>query len=209
MKTTSRPMKTVLVKEYRVRAWFVIAISVLVAVGTASSAAATPEKSHKQTTFEGLCSLEGTVTFDPGATFVPQQILTVDSHLQGTCNGILDGESVSDAPVSMHNAVQSSGSCLHAETLSPGPGTLTFADGRTIYYTFEFNWVGTDGVMRYYGQQSGLAVAHGTFRNPGVSGEGSKCASTGVTETGIVVTLATESPLVSDCETRHGRTRCR
>lgn len=158
--------------------------------------------------FDGVCSLEGTVNFDPGATFV-QQVLNVDSHLDGSCTGTLDGEEVSDVPVRMHNRVQLSGSCLHAETLSPGPGTLTFVGGATIHYTFEFNWVGTDGVMRYHGRRSGSAVAHGTFRNPGLSGEGSKCASSGVTETGIVINLATQSPLVSKCKTHRGGTRCR
>jgi hypothetical protein len=187
-----------------------VALAVLTAVPSAAARDHADERGRDRRlhSFEGSCSLVGTVTFSPGATFV-QQVLTLESHLEGTCDGTLDGQPVSDAPVQMHNAGQSSGSCAHAETLGPGPGTLTFVDGPTIHYTFEFNWVGTDGVTRYEGRRSGLAVSHGTFRNPGLSGEGSKCATTGVTETGITINLATQSPLVSGCKAQHGRTRCR
>ena len=189
----------------------VVAALVVLSV-TVSSPAATARESRgggwRPHSFEGQCSLEGTVTFDPGATFV-QQDLTLDSHLDGTCSGTLDGEEVVDVPVAMHNAGRSSGSCLHAETLEPGPGTLTFAGGPTIHYTFEFNWIGTDGVMRFEGRRLGLAVAHGTFRDPGLSGEGSKCATTGVTQTGITIELVTESPLVSACKVQGHRTRCK
>ena len=187
-----------------------VALVVVAGVPTATAWVdeAGPRRHVRSHSFEGTCSLEGTVTFSPGATFV-QQVLTLDSRLSGTCSGTLDGGSVSDAPVQMHNSGQSSGSCAHAETLGPGPGTLTFVDGPTIHYTFEFNWVGTDGVTRYFGRRSGFALSHGTFRNPGLSGEGADCAGAGVTETGITINLATESPLVSDCKAHHGRTRCR
>src|SRR5688572_9240397 len=92
------------------------AIALLVLIVAPGVDARPADRTHA---FAGSCSLAGTTTFSPGATFV-QQELTLDSHLEGTCDGTLDGRTVSDTPVAVHNAGRSSGSCLHAETLAPG-----------------------------------------------------------------------------------------
>ena len=154
--------------------------------------------------FEGSCSADGPTHFSPGATYT-QQELSLSYVGQGTCTGTLDGRSVSDAPVTMRNDGRSSGSCVHAETIEPGHGSLTFADGTAVLYTFEFNWVVADGVMRFAGERSGTALGHGTFRDPGPPAEGSQCGTpTGITEIRTQITLSTQSPLESKSKPARG-----
>jgi hypothetical protein len=153
--------------------------------------------------FAGTCSFEATVSFSPPATNT-QQRLRVTSYATGTCSGTLNGKVVSNAPVELQNEVHKvDGSCRYANTTQPGRGTITFADGTTIAYTWEFNWVATDGVLRFYGERSGSARGHGSFlttRRP-LSEIGSQCAGEGVSEIPMDMSLVTESPLVSK---RHG-----
>jgi hypothetical protein len=81
----------------------------------------------------------------------------------------------------------------------PGRATITFADGTTIDFTFEFHYVLTEGAWSIRGERSGSAVAHGSFltdRTPPDVTE--KCAGDGVREIPMDVQLATDSPLVSD-----------
>src|SRR5205807_1940068 len=102
------------------------------------AAARHAQPSHPAThSFEGTCAVEGTVHFSPPATAL-QQLLSVTYDATGTCSGHVDGRSVSDAPVTMHHAVQSDGSCAYARTLAPGDGVLTFSDGPAISYSVEF-----------------------------------------------------------------------
>jgi hypothetical protein len=149
--------------------------------------------------FAGTCSFEATVSFSPPATN-SQQRLRVTTYATGTCSGTLNGQVVSNAPVELRNEVRKvDGSCRYANTTQPGRGTITFADGTTIAHSFEFNWVLTDGVLRFYGERSGSARGHGSFltqRRP-LSEIGSQCAGEGVSEIPMDMSLVTESPLVS------------
>jgi hypothetical protein len=134
-----------------------------------------------------------------------QQILTVDYQAAGTCSGTLDGQSLSSAPVAMHNHAKSDGSCLHAQTLAPGPGSLHFENGPTIYYTMEFTHVFSDGVASYHGQKSGEATGRETFLTPRTPPDISvHCYDgAGISDIPMDLTLATQSPLTSSGRT-HG-----
>jgi hypothetical protein len=153
--------------------------------------------------FDGTCEIEGTVHFSPAATY-QQQILTVEYEATGTCSGTLDGQSVSDAPVAMHNQATSDGSCLYAQTLAPGPGSLGFENGATIYYGMEFTHVFSDGIATYTGQTSGSATGRETFLTPRTPPDISvHCYDgTGISDIPMDLTLATTSPLTSSSRWR-------
>jgi hypothetical protein len=152
---------------------------------------------EKLDSFAGSCTFRGTVTFSPPATNT-QQSLDVGYDASGTCSGTLNGRQVSDVPVGMRSAVREvDGSCRYANTTKPGRGALRFPDGTTIPYTFGFNYVLTDGILTYHGEQSGTARAHGSFLTPRTSPNvSSECAGAGVSEIQMDVQLITESPLV-------------
>ena len=136
--------------------------------------------------------------FTPPATAL-QQLLSVTYDATGTCSGKVDGRAVSDAPVTMHHAVQSDGSCVYARTVAPGDGVLTFDDGPSIFYTVEFLYVGTEGALTFRGATSGSALGHGSFLTPNSSPDaGAGCVNgEGVPALPMDVTLATQSPLTS------------
>jgi hypothetical protein len=152
---------------------------------------------EKLGSFGGSCALEGTVDFSPPATNA-QQSLDVRYHATGTCNGMLNGRAVSGAPVTVRQAVDDvDGSCMHASTTKPGRGELSFADGTTIGYTFEFDFVATDGTFRWRGERSGSALGHGSFvtqRTPPDVAE--QCAGKGAARVPLDVKLVTDEPLV-------------
>jgi hypothetical protein len=147
--------------------------------------------------FAGSCSVQGTVTFDPPATNV-EQALAVAYDATGRCTGKLDGRSVTNAPVTLHHAGQSLGSCQQAHTTGPGQGAIVFGDRTVIPYGFEFRAIATEILFDLYGQRSGHASGHGTFLTtrtpPDVA---AKCAGSGVVEIPMDLTLRTDSPLVS------------
>jgi hypothetical protein len=180
--------------------WLAIATTAAF-IGVGFTAAGAKEKLDS---FEGSCAFEGTVEFSPPAT-TSQQLLDVVYDGPGTCSGTLNGREVSDAPVRVHAENQADGSCLHAHTIAPGKGAFTFADGTTIRYTYEFDYVGTEGVQTFKGQRSGSGWGHGTFLTQrSEPGGASKCYGEGVSEAPLDLSLTTESPLVSE---RHGGSR--
>ncbi|MFL5867820.1 MAG: hypothetical protein ACJ766_12055 [Thermoleophilaceae bacterium] len=157
-----------------------------------------PAESHERLdSFAGSCSLEGTDTFDPPATDSVQP-LTVRYDASGTCSGTLDGRSVSNAPVRLNSAARADGSCPYARTRTPGRGSLTFADGTAIHYTFDFTSVATEVDFMMYGERSGSARAHATFLTTRTSPDVVlQCARAGAAKVSMDMTLRTESPLVS------------
>jgi hypothetical protein len=148
--------------------------------------------------FSGSCSVQGTVHFTPPATNT-QQMLDATYDAIGTCSGILNGRSVSDAPVSVYQAVHAiDGSCMHASTTEPGYGAMTFADGTTIRYSFEFDFVLTEGTFTFQGQRSGSAHGTGTFLTQRTPPDlALQCGGNGVSDAPMDVSLTTDSPLVS------------
>ena len=150
------------------------------------------------TSFEGSCSAEGTVYFEPGVTFVTQP-LTYEYKAEGTCDGILNGTEVSDVPISMHQGGRSEGNCLQARTTSPGPGETTFSSGEAISYNIDFTFAGGQTDMILYGSRSGTARGKGTFRTERTPPDAvAPCATTGIKEIPMDMTFTTDSPLVSD-----------
>jgi hypothetical protein len=147
--------------------------------------------------FSGSCLFQGTVTFSPPATN-SRQLLNVGYDGPGACTGTLNGRIVSSIPVTVHAEVQSDGSCMQASTIAPGKGTIAFADGTTIRYTFEFDWVLSEGIQTFEGERSGSAVGHGSFLTPRSQPDiASKCAGEGLAEAPMDLSMTTESPLVS------------
>jgi hypothetical protein len=153
--------------------------------------------------FEGSCSLQGDATFSPPATNTLQR-LYVTYDATGTCSGTLNGRTVSNAPVTMHNEVRDvNGSCPRADTTRPGRGAITFADGTRISYSFEFHFPTAVGTLTFRGQRSGFAHGIGNLLTPRTPPDvAERCAGEGVSETPLDVSLVTDSPLVSG---RRGR----
>lgn len=164
-----------------------------------------PAGAHKKlNSFSGSCSIQGNVRFTPPATNAQQSLAVVYEDATGTCSGNLNGRSVSDAPVTVHQAADAvDGSCMHADTTEPGRGAITFADGTTIRYSFEFHFVLTDGTFTFRGQRSGSAHGTGTFFTQRTPPDlALQCAGEGVSEAPMDMSLTTDSPLVSK---RRGR----
>jgi hypothetical protein len=156
-----------------------------------------PRPGEQLDRFSGSCSLQGSNAFSPPITNT-QQMLSLSYDGSGTCSGTLNGRDVSNAPVRMHNTGTSDGSCLRARTLAPAKGAITFPDGTTIRYTFDFTFVLSEGDITFYGQRSGTAHGHGSFvtqRTP--SDVTLKCGGEGEKELPLDITLTTDSPLVS------------
>jgi hypothetical protein len=180
------------------RAIGIIAALAVVAAGAHESAAR-----PGPTSFEGACSLQGTVRFSPPATN-SQQSLTVVYDARGTCSGQLNGKAVTNAPVTAHNAARDvNGSCVRADTTQPTSGWIRFGNGATVRFHSEFHFVGTNGTFTISGQRSGSAHGTGSFLTtrtpPTVALE---CAGTGAPEAPLDVSLVTDSPLVSGAGSR-------
>jgi hypothetical protein len=163
-------------------------------LGVAITQAGAAQRSNS---FAGSCSVQGTATFSPPVTNV-QQPLTTEYYGTGTCSGTLNGRQLSDAPITMHSVARANGSCPRAETIRPGRGSITFADGTAIRYSLEFTSVLTEVLFTFTGERSGSARGRGTFLNdrtpPDVN---EQCAGDGLEQTALDIVLATESPLVS------------
>ena len=169
--------------------------AVLVGSVVVPSAAARQDK--KLHSFAGSCSLQGTSTQDPPLTNTQQRV-SVSADFSGACSGTLDGRNVSNAPVRSQIAAQADASCLQARTIEPGSGAISFADGTTIRFSFEFTFVFTEGDLTFQGKRSGSAHGHASFltdRTP--PDTASKCAGEGIAEAPLDATLTTDSPLVS------------
>jgi hypothetical protein len=153
--------------------------------------------SQKPNSFDGSCSVQGTVGFSPPVTNTTQSLAVV-YDATGSCSGTLNGNRVSSTPVTLHHSGNSEGSCFGAQTTGPGHGAITFADGAEIPYTFTFQAIGTEILFKLYGQRSGAADGHGSFlttRTP--SDTALKCAGQGVSQLPMDMTIDTSSPLVS------------
>jgi hypothetical protein len=158
----------------------------------------------KLDSFAGSCSFQGTVEFTPPATNT-QQPLFFTYRANGTCSGTVDGRSVSNAPVKLFHSGHSDGSCLHANTTSPGQGEFTFAGGPTIPYTFEFQFIGTEGSFNFQGQRSGSATGTGSFLTQRTSPTSAlQCGGAGIKTAPMDMSLMTQSPLVSKASGHHG-----
>jgi hypothetical protein len=153
---------------------------------------------HGAISFKGSCSLKGTVTFHPGATFLAQK-LRYGFVGRGNCTGRLNGNRVKNVSVAAHQRGRAEGSCAQAETTRPGIGELTFPNDKVLNYTLEFTYMVPETDFTWYGSRSGTARGTGTFRTDRTPPETTaKCATpTGVTKIPMDIALKTETPLVS------------
>jgi hypothetical protein len=148
--------------------------------------------------FAGSCATKGDATFTPPAGDIPAP-LAYAYEGPGTCTGTLDGRELRDVAVTMRHSGRAEGSCNGARTVAPGRGTLTFADGTVIGYTLEFASTGTEVDARFFGERSGEAPGHGTFKNDRTPSDvGAQCAQGTAARVPLDFALETESPLVSD-----------
>lgn len=151
------------------------------------------------TIFEGSCSLQGTVLFEPGATFVPQD-LRYEFEGEGVCTGKLNDTEVEEIAVASRMYGLAEGSCARAQTTQPGSGELTFPDREVLTYNLDFTYVVPETDFTWYGSRSGTARGTGTFRTdrtPPTSS--SRCATPeGSIDVPMDITVSTEGPLVSD-----------
>lgn len=179
----------------RTRRGLSVAVGMAVALTGMTLAPAGAEE--KLDSFAGSCVFEGTVRFWPPATNDQQRLYTT-YDASGTCSGTLNGRQVAGMPADMNNAVRDvDGSCRYANTTTPGRGSLRFADGTRIAYTFGFNYVATEGITTFEGERSGSARSHASFLTQRTSPEvSSQCAGSGVREIPMDLQLVTESPLV-------------
>jgi hypothetical protein len=149
------------------------------------------------TSFAGSCSVQGTVSFSPGATNTAQS-LRYDYPATGTCTGTLDGRPVDNASVSWHHWGSAYGTCSSAQTQTPGNGTLTFGAGRTVTFTLDFTSTATQVSFGFYGTRSGMANGTGTFltqrTQPSVLTD---CAGAGAPKIPMDLSTSTDTPLVS------------
>jgi hypothetical protein len=177
----------------RIRRGIALAAGAVALLGVAPAQAGAGGESD---TFDGSCSVQGDATFSPPVTNTLQP-LTTTYYGEGTCSGTLNGSSVSGAPITMSSSARANGSCPRAETIRPGRGAITFADGTTIRYSLEFTSVLTEVVFTFDGKRSGSASGRGTFltdrTSPDVAAE---CAGDGLERTPLDLMLTTEGPLV-------------
>jgi hypothetical protein len=175
-----------------------ILIVVAMVLATAGAGPGTANASKGPNSFEGSCSFEGTARFSPPATNT-QQSLDVSYDATGTCSGTLNGRTITSSPVNLHQAVRDvDGSCQHADTTRPGRGALTFADGTTISYSFEFHFPSAVGTFTFRGTRSGTAHGAGSLLTPRTPSDVlQRCAGEGVAATPLDASLVTDGPLVS------------
>ena len=161
-----------------------------------ASSAAGPR--GKGTTFDGSCSIKGSVKFDPGATYTAQP-LHYDFTGKGTCTGTLDGNAVKDVAVGVHQYGQADGTCASAHTTELGTGKMAFPDADVLRYTLEFTYSVPETDFSFNGSRSGHAHGKGTFQTDRTPPDTlARCATpTGAGEVPMDITLTTDSPLVS------------
>jgi hypothetical protein len=171
-------------------------IAIMGALFPDSSAGA--ERDGRATTFNGSCSLEGTVTFRPGARVLSQK-LRYGFVGKGNCTGRLNGNKVKNIPVAALQHGRAEGSCAQARTTRPGLGELTFPRNKVLNYTLEFTYFFPETDFTWHGSKSGRARGTGTFRtNRTPPDTAAKCATpAGATKVPMDITLKTETPLVS------------
>lgn len=183
--------------DMQTRRMLAIGTSFLLLAGASfqATSSASTRGARGGTRFDGSCSVQGTVTFDPPATTVPQP-LTYDYRAQGTCTGLLDNKEI-DAPVKLRQWGRSEGSCARAETTAPGRGRISFPNGKKLHYRVEFTSIATEIDFTFRGTHSGTADGHGTFETDRTPPDTAAKCATGVRKVPMDMTLETESPLVS------------
>ena len=147
--------------------------------------------------FAGSCSLQGTVGFTPAVTDSAGP-LAYSYDATGTCSGRLDGRAISGAPVKVHQAGRSYGSCPQAQSTEPGQGAIAFPGGETVRYTFDFTDLLTETSFTLYGERSGTAAGDGSFLTQRTSPDVvAQCAGAGLEQIPLDLTVTTDTPLVS------------
>src|SRR4051794_6271990 len=156
--------------------------------------------------FAGSCSLRGSSKFEPPAGNT-DQALTYDYLGEGTCNGKLNGRTLQDAPIKLHQAGRSYGGCQGAYTTAPGLGAISFPDGTVLPYTLDFSFNGSEGDFTLYGIRSGVGGGHGSFLTPRTTPQlFTDCGSDRVAQTPLDWSFSTQTPLVAAARGQAPRT---
>lgn len=163
-------------------------------------------RSRHTTSFQGSCSVQGTVAFTPPVSNTNAR-LRYHYTATGTCSGQIDGRDRTTVPVTLHHEGVSYGSCLQAHTTAPGHGVLSFGHGTDIRYTLDFRTVGTEVDFNFYGRRSGMATGRGTFITQRSSPQiVTECAGPGLHKAPMDLTLSTQTSL---SDARPNRTHVR
>ena len=159
---------------------------------------APPRAGEQLTSYDGTCSVQGDVTFTPPAG--DQQRPTVYSYTAtGTCTGTLNGRSLNNAPIKLHQSGHADASCMQALSFPPGTGVVDFPGNIHLPYTLDFESDGTELNGTAYGTRSGLAFGHASFLTQRSSPTLiTDCAAGAARKAPMDLTFTTNSPMVSD-----------
>lgn len=170
-----------------------------VAAGPAAAASAADNS------FGGSCSIKGIAKFDKPLMGGPSPN-GYQFNGEGTCDGTLNGKSVSSAPIEAYVKGEGNLSCAVATSTKPGQGYVTFTKGTgatgddtTITATLEFTGGGSEVAITVKGTKSGEARGRASFLTSAKPETPSQCegADGGVKELGFEAAFTTLSPLTS------------
>jgi hypothetical protein len=116
------------------------------------AAAAAPAANAEKATFKGTCGITGVAAFEPPLTSETKTMkydfksgAPADGAADATkCTGKLNGKSVTDVATTAVVAGEGGLSCAMGQSTTPGVGALTFPDGSTFAFTFEFTSILTE-----------------------------------------------------------------
>lgn len=162
-------------------------------------------------TFDGDCEVTGIATFGqplhgPPApnTYDFRSGDPGDGTGDGTkCSGTLNGQQVTGVPVTATVAGPGELSCAFSQDTSPGTGALTFPDGSTFPFKFEFYGVATEVFFTVSGDGGGSASGHASFLEYTPDNAEMECAgqdsadegnTAGLTQLGFEATLSGSAP---------------
>lgn len=172
------------------------AISIVVGLGLSSAGAA-----PVQTTFSGVCTWDGMLSFDPGLTMTSRPI-TMHADGDGACTGTLvsgaSTQQLANSPV--HFALDTYGealSCVGGRII----GTLRLSvAGHSIDMTSDEVQLATSAVLSLTGSSTGSAVMVATMDTRADPLSALECLGDGVPEAPITFVFTTLSPIGSTTE---------
>lgn len=178
-----------------------IAAALVIGAGLAASPTARAAAAASTHSFAGSCSIQATANFKPAVNPFKPGPTTLTNSGSGTCTGRLDGAPLKEGAVTEQIAapVYADG-CLAAHTTAPGQGTLQFASGATIGFSFEFSGVLTEYPIAVRGQRSGSAHGLATFLTARTQPDvaiGCSGLTGGLSQAPIDISLETDTALVS------------
>lgn len=170
------------------------AAALVTASASASSGQASPgQASPGQLTFDGHCTLSGTVSFSPRMTLTPGVVDNRPSA-SGTCSGTLSSGSVqttlTNAPVQYRAQEVGSHESCESNLDAPGTGELIFQQGTLRFQIVENRVSGTADLL-FTGDGGGSATGVANVNSSNPSGILEQCAMGGVKSVPVGLTIQT------------------